>query len=111
MHKIIPGVPLIAQMEGLGYTRNGPDLRRLIGIAQLAMGPADPASYARYIRRDPLPFEYETGDVKAERDAGRVTPMVVFHTVGDSNAPIVSVSPSRLARMPSWTYLAERAQT
>ncbi|MCB9727365.1 MAG: hypothetical protein H6746_02655 [Deltaproteobacteria bacterium] len=82
------GTPLVALAEGLGYTRQSPDLRRVLGVSQIAIEPGDPATYARYVRRHPLSYDYETGDVKAARDRGEHTRITLYHTVGDSDVPI-----------------------
>lgn len=82
------GTPLVSISEGLGYTRQSPDLRRVLSVSQIAIEPGDPATYARYVRRDPLSYPYETGDVKAARDRGEYTHITLYHTVGDSDVPI-----------------------
>lgn len=52
--------PLVAPQQGMGYQRNTPSLRRLLGIAQTILEPADPVNYAaRYgrpfaVRPDPI---------------------------------------------------------
>jgi hypothetical protein len=70
------GDPLVAIQEGFGYRRNTPDLRRLIGLAQMILEPADPVNYgARYA--NPL--------------AGATATNALFVlTVGDMTVPISS---------------------
>lgn len=84
------GTPLVAIAEGFGYQRNTPDFRRLLGFAQMLVEPADPAAYAPHAFRHPFEFPYETGDVKARRDAGGRTGLLVVHSVGDSDVPIAT---------------------
>ena len=86
----LAGTPLFALHEGLGYTRNSPDFRRILGLAQAIMEPGDPAAYARFIHQEPLDFPYETGDVLAAREAGRLTHMLQIHTVGDPDVPVAA---------------------
>jgi hypothetical protein len=40
--------PLVAVQEGLGYARNTPDYRKLVGLIQAVLDPADPINYAPY---------------------------------------------------------------
>ncbi|MGM0578826.1 MAG: hypothetical protein ACQEXJ_24095 [Myxococcota bacterium] len=84
------GTPLVALHEGLGYTRNSPDFRRLLAISQTVLAPGDPATYARFALREPLDFPYETGDVRAARDAGDGASVLLHHTVGDADVPIAA---------------------
>jgi hypothetical protein len=82
------GTPLVSIAEGLGYSRQSPDLRRVLSVSQIAIEPGDPATYARFVRRSPRDYPYETGDVKAARDRGERTRITLYHTVGDSDVPI-----------------------
>lgn len=48
------GDALIAVQEGLGDGRNTPEYRRLAGLVQAIVDPADPINYARYYMLEPL---------------------------------------------------------
>ncbi|MCC6752205.1 MAG: hypothetical protein IT371_31430 [Deltaproteobacteria bacterium] len=75
------GAPLVALAEGLGYQRNTPDLRRLFGLGQLAMDPADPINYARHIALEPLHTEdYERAQPGAS--------VCILATAGDTILPV-----------------------
>lgn len=50
------GEPLVSPCEGWGYRRQSPELRRLIGLAQMALEPADPIHWARHFFLEPLPL-------------------------------------------------------
>ncbi len=84
------GARLVSIAEGLGKSRNHPDLRRFVAVSQTVMEPADPAIYAKHIFLEPLDFPYETGSVKEARDAGRTTRLLQWHTIGDSDAPVAA---------------------
>ncbi len=99
----LPGTPLFALHEGLGYTRNSPNFRRLLGLAQTIMEPGDPAAYGRYIHQSPLEFPYETGAVADARAAGRMTHVLQTHTVGDSDVPMsTGLTFARAAGLIDW---------
>ncbi len=40
--------PLVAPTDGFGMRRNTPDLRRFLGLSQIALDPADPMNWAPY---------------------------------------------------------------
>jgi hypothetical protein len=69
------GSTLVAPQEGLGYSRNTPDFRRLMNLVQAAFDPADPVNFAPYymMRRDTAP------------DGSTLAPRALFgiNTVGD----------------------------
>ena len=46
--------PLVFPAEGLGLRRQSPDLRRITALSQLALDPADPASYGPRMILDPI---------------------------------------------------------
>lgn len=73
-----PGSVLVAPAEGLGLTRQSQDLRRLAGLAQIALEPADPINYARHVFLDPASAE----DVPA-----RTRSIWVMNTAGDTTVP------------------------
>ena len=72
------GSPLVAPAEGLGLARQTPDLRRLAGLAQIAVDPADPINYARQVFLDP---------VMAEDVTPRTRSIMVLNTAGDTTVP------------------------
>lgn len=73
--------PLVAMQEGLGYTRNTPDFRRFLGIAQTAIAPADPAVWAQHYFLDPVEAPYDPNWWP-----GRMH-VLVMPTIGDNNVP------------------------
>jgi hypothetical protein len=77
-----PGQPLIALQQGFGYRRNDPDIRRLLGFAQHAIAPADPAVWSQHV------FLYPT-DVSAYDPFARPEPTRALYmpTAGDSTVP------------------------
>ncbi len=74
-----PGSPLVAPVEGLGLRRQTPDLRRLAGLAQIAIDPADPINYARHVFLDPP----RAADVTSERPRS----VLVMNVAGDTTVP------------------------
>lgn len=72
------GSPLRAPNEGWGYSRGSPDMRRLVGLSQIALEPADPINYARHFFREPL-------DIRPE--GPRTTNLLDLVTVGDPMNP------------------------
>lgn len=73
-----PGSPLVAPAEGLGLRRQSQDLRRLAGLAQIALEPGDPINYARHVFLRPASAE----DVPA-----RTRSIWVMNTAGDTTVP------------------------
>lgn len=73
------GAPLRALEDGLGIPRATPDFRRMMGLGQLVLDPADPASYARHLLDEPLEYP-GTGD-----RTGCHT--LVLTSLGDMNVP------------------------
>lgn len=73
------GEPLRSPVEGWGMTRGSPDLRRLIGLAQLVLEPADPINWARHFVAEPLPIR---------PDGPRATDLLVLVTLGDNMDPV-----------------------
>lgn len=105
-------MPLIAPHEGLGYTRNSPNFRRILALSQTALEPGDPVAYARHIRGTPLQFDYETADVRERRDAGTLTSFVQYHTVGDADVPMAAgLSLSRAAGIIDTDQMAVMVDT
>jgi len=72
------GDPLVAPCEGWGYHRQSPDLRRLIGLAQMALEPADPIHWARHFFREPLAI---AGEPSRPRN------LLILATIGDNMDP------------------------
>jgi hypothetical protein len=70
------GDPLVTPVEGLGLARQTPDLRRFIGLGQLALDPADSANWARRIFLEP-PAPTEDFPMSRPRS------LLVIHPVGD----------------------------
>jgi len=73
------GEPLVSPTDGLGLTRQGPDIRRLLAFGQMIMDPADPINYARRVFLEPL----GTADSPA-----RTRGLFVVNTIGDQNVPL-----------------------
>lgn len=74
------GQPLVALQDGYGYGRNTPDLRRLVGLAQHAISPGDPAVWLQHVHVDPV-----SGDDPF--DDGRTPATLLMPTVGDATVP------------------------
>ena len=64
--------------EGWGYHRGSPDLRRLVGLAQMVLEPGDPINYARHFIDEPL-------DIRPEGPTP--TDLLVISTLGDPMNP------------------------
>ena len=77
-HKYKQGEPLHVLQEGFGLRRGTPQLRRLFGIAQMAIEPADPVNYAS-LYNDPIDLP---PDGKVHKN------LLSIATVGDSKVPI-----------------------
>jgi hypothetical protein len=100
------GEKLTAIQEGLGYRRNTPSLRRLLGISQMILEPADPVNYApRYSK--PLNIRPE---------GRRNTKILYTVTLGDMTVPVsTGVALSRSAGIipfrdpdPRWDMTANQ---
>ena len=76
------GAPLVALTRGLGYTRNTPGFRRFAGIAQHAIGPADPGVWAANAVLEPLDFDYDP-----HRPSGN-TRVLYMPVIGDRVVPV-----------------------
>ncbi len=72
------GSPLVALQDGMGLRRGTPELRRLVGFAQMITDRADPASY--------MPFYKSPLAVPPEGE--RRTSLLVVNTIGDMWVPI-----------------------
>ncbi len=73
------GSPLVAMGDGFGLRRGNPELRRMLGIAQVALDGADPANAAPFIHRDRT-LTYGTGETVGAR-------IFYMNTLGDSGVP------------------------
>jgi len=73
------GELLRSPAEGWGYHRGSPALRRLLGLAQMVLDPADPVNYAPHFFRAPLTVRPE---------GKRVTNLLNILTLGDPMNPM-----------------------
>ena len=73
------GAPLIALTDGYGLRRGNPELRRMLGIAQVALDGADPANAATFIHQDRT-LTYGTGETVGTR-------ILYLNTLGDPGVP------------------------
>ncbi len=72
------GSSLVTLQEGFGYRRGSAPLRQLLGLAQMAVDPADPANYTRY---------YHT-PLSLPPDGAVPKNVLIVNTPGDMNVPI-----------------------
>jgi hypothetical protein len=77
--RFMTGDPLSTPAEGLGLRRQSPNIRRFLMLAQLAIEPGDPASYAAHYFLDPLDF--------GSRGAPAHN-LLNVPTTGDMNVPV-----------------------
>ncbi len=75
----VAGTPLVALGDGFGLRRGNPELRRMLGIAQVALDGADPANMAPFIHRDRT-LTYGTGETVGSR-------IFYMNTLGDPGVP------------------------
>ncbi len=73
------GDALTIPVEGFGLARCTPDLRRMVGLFQMVLEPADPANYAPHYFLDPL-------DIQPEGPTE--TNILEISTLGDQSVPI-----------------------
>jgi hypothetical protein len=76
------GSALIALTDGFGMRRATPELRRMLGIAQVALESADPMNWAPYWEQHRT-FTYGTGESPKAR-------MLLLPSIGDPGVPIAS---------------------
>ncbi len=76
------GSTLVALQEGMGFRRNTPDLRRFMAIAQHALSPADPGTWAAHVHLDPLDVSYDP------YTSGGNTRVLYMPTTGDAQVPV-----------------------
>jgi hypothetical protein len=74
------GEQLIAPAEGLGQIRQTPELRRFLTLAQVALDPGDPVSFAPYYSIKKMP----------DPDGKEIPPhgVLTLNTIGDMNVPV-----------------------
>jgi len=74
------GATLVAPAEGFGEIRQTPPLRRFLQLAQMALDPGDPASFAPYYSLKPM----------TDPDGKAIAPHAVLtlNTIGDMNVPL-----------------------
>ena len=77
------GAPLVALQEGFGFRRNGPRLRRFMGLAQSGLSSADPAVWGAHTYLEPLNTDYDPFGRR-----GGDTHVLMMPTAGDSNVPV-----------------------
>ncbi len=86
------GDPLKALGDGFGLRRQSPEIRRFLGLAQLAIERGDPVNFLPNTERHRI-LRYGTGEEVGTR-------MVVVNTIGDMNVPVATgVSIARAAGM------------
>ena len=105
------GSPIVAPNEGLGIQRQTPAMRRFRDLAQAALDPADPLSFAPYYMLKPL----------FDEDGQRVPPhaLLTINTVGDNFVQVSShlafaraagalpfLPPNAVERFPAWADYA-----
>lgn len=76
------GEALSALSDGFGFRRNSPELRRFMGLAQLAIDQGDPVNYLQNVERHRV-LRYGTGEEVSTR-------LVIVNTIGDMNVPVAS---------------------
>ncbi len=76
------GSPLLALQDGLGFSRQTPDIRKLRDLAQSGLSGADPIDYAPFYMMKPLLDENEV--------ASPPHALVSIQTVGDGFVPLAS---------------------
>ncbi len=86
------GSPLKALGDGFGLRRQSPEIRRFMGLAQLAIERGDPVNFLPNTERHRV-LRYGTGEEVGTR-------MIVVNTIGDMNVPVAAgVSIGRAAGM------------
>ncbi|MFL5458604.1 MAG: hypothetical protein ACJ78X_19580 [Myxococcales bacterium] len=83
------GDPLVAPGRGYGRTRNTPEFRRLVQLAQTVLEPADPINYAPYWFQSQLAGPGNSR-VRIDGSLTGPAPTLVVGTVGDPAIPVSS---------------------
>jgi hypothetical protein len=78
----VAGEPLRALGDGFGLRRQSPEIRRFMGLAQLAIEQADPVNYVPHVEKRRI-LRFGTGEEVSTR-------MVVCNTIGDMNVPVAT---------------------
>ncbi|MFI5300292.1 MAG: hypothetical protein ACHREM_19560 [Polyangiales bacterium] len=76
---------LFAPVDGYGVRRQTPDYRKFMQLAQIALEPADPISFAPYYALKP-----RTMPEGPEGTAAPPTALLTINTIGDMNVPVNS---------------------
>lgn len=76
------GSPLVALGDGFGLRRQSPELRRFMGLAQMAIEKGDPVNFVANAEQTRV-LKYGNGEEVASR-------MLVVNTVGDMNVPVAT---------------------
>lgn len=76
------GSPLAAILEGSGFRRGSPELRRMVGLGQVGLETADPGNFAPFYEQTRT-FAYPDGSTVATRS------LMVLMT-GDSGVPVAA---------------------
>jgi hypothetical protein len=92
------GSPLVALTDGYGLRRGNPELRRMLGLAQIVLDGADPANTAPFIHQD-RKLTYGTGETVSTR-------IFYINTLGDPGVP--TATGVALARAAGLIRLPER---
>jgi hypothetical protein len=80
--KFSAGSDFLALGDGFGLRRGNPELRRMLGLAQVALEGADPANTAPFLHGDRT-LTYGTGEKVSTR-------VLYLNTMGDSGVPTAS---------------------
>ena len=79
------GSPLAALSDGWGLTRQTPEMRQFVGLAQMIIEPVDPAVWAPHLSIRPLEYPYESEPFQRGE-----TNFLTIATVGDQVVPVSS---------------------
>lgn len=96
---VAAGDTLRALGDGMGLGRGTPAMRRMVGVAQLIVDPADPANFARHFH-EPL---------AVAPDGPRPKNVLVVNSVGDMNVPVnTGINLGRVAGFLGWQEIDPR---
>jgi hypothetical protein len=74
------GSPLVAPAEGFGLRRQSPEFRRFLDLAQTALDPADPLTFA--------PYYFVKPRLDVTGAVAPATALLSISTIGDSDVPV-----------------------
>ncbi len=95
------GAPLSALTDGFGLERATPDLRRLLGLAQIAMESADPMNWAPYWDQTRV-LTYGNGETSAAN-------VLLMPSDGDPGVPVATgIALGRAAGFVDFTHVDQR---